>query len=76
MIINGISINKVKVRIHEIIEKAPEGDIPSKIFDIFIISLIILNVTAVILETVDVLFVRYQVFFRNFEIFSVGVFTV
>mgnify|MGYP001601360925 CR=1 FL=1 len=69
-------ISEIKVRIHETIEKVPEGDTLSKIFDIFIISLIILNVTAVILETVNSLFVLYEDFFINFEFFSVVVFSV
>lgn len=68
-------INKLKIRIHEIIEKAPEGDKLSRIFDIFIISLIILNVTSVILETVDILYLKYSAFFTNFELFSVAVFS-
>jgi len=72
----GIMINKIKARIHEIIEKAPEGDILSRIFDIFILSLIVLNVTAVILETVDILYLKYSTFFVNFELFSVAVFSV
>lgn len=68
-------MNKVKIRIHEIIEKASEGDVLSKIFDVFIVSLIILNVTAVILETVDILYLKYSAFFINFELFSVAVFS-
>lgn len=71
-----IVMDKLKIRIHEIIEKAPEGDVPSKIFDIFIISLIILNVAAVILETVDILYLKYSTFFIKFELFSVAVFSI
>ncbi len=47
-----------------------------KLIDSFIISLILLNVLAVILETVDSLLVMYGQLFRLFEIFSVGVFSI
>lgn len=42
---------KIKQRTFEIIESANDGDIASKIFDIFIIILIILNLVMVIAET-------------------------
>jgi voltage-gated potassium channel len=47
-----------------------------KVIDGFIISLILLNVVAVILETVDSLFLVYSPLFKNFEIFSVYFFTI
>lgn len=68
-------LQKIKSRIFEILEKASPGDLPAKIFNIFIISLIILNVFAVILETVKSLS-PYAVVFRTFEIFSVVIFTI
>ena len=63
-------------RIYEIIEKASPGDIPSKIFDIFIIILILLNVFAVVLGTVDSISDKYSQFFYYFEIFSVIMFSI
>lgn len=45
---------KIKHRIFEIIEVANDGDIFSKIFDIAIISLIILNVVSIIVDTFNV----------------------
>ncbi len=63
-------------RIFEILETAEEGDVPSRMFDIGIIILIIINVTAVVLETVEWLAVRYQSFFVTLEVVSVAVFTV
>ncbi|MFA5033722.1 MAG: ion transporter [bacterium] len=68
-------VQKVKNRIFRILEKATPGDSPAKIFNVFIITLIILNVLAVILGTVKS-FSQYAVVFRVFEIFSVIVFTV
>jgi len=66
----------VKKRIFEILEIAPPGDLGSRIFDIFIITLISLNVIAVILETVESISSRHENFFIIFEMFSIVVFTI
>jgi voltage-gated potassium channel len=52
------------------------GDEDSKYFDPFIMSLIVLNVAAVVLETVDWLNASYGWLFHAFDVFSVAVFTV
>jgi hypothetical protein len=52
------------------------GDEDSKYFDPFIMGLIFLNVAAVVLETVDWIYLRYASLFDVFNIFSVAVFTV
>jgi voltage-gated potassium channel len=67
---------RVKQRLFRILEIAESGDTPSRVFDIFIMTLISLNVVAVILATVKVLEVRYSAVFRSFEVFSVAVFTI
>jgi voltage-gated potassium channel len=63
----------LKTRIYGILEL---GDEDSRYFDPFIIGLILLNVAAVVMETVDWLYLRYASVFNAFEIFSVAVFTV
>jgi len=67
---------KFKKRLYEILEIATIGDRISKLFDIFIMTLITLNVIAVILATVERLNLQYQYYFRIFEIFSVIIFTI
>jgi len=67
---------KFKKRLYEILEIAAIRDRISKLFDIFIMTLITLNVVAVILATVERLNLQYQYFFRIFEIFSVTIFTI
>jgi voltage-gated potassium channel len=67
---------KIKKRTYEIIEKSEPGDIPAKIFSIFIISLIFLNVVAIILSSVSEIFSRYSNFLNMFEIISVVIFSV
>jgi len=67
---------KIQTRIWEILEVAKPGDKLSRAFDIFILSLIFLNVIAVIIGTVGWVENRYGGFLRWFEIISVAVFTV
>jgi len=63
----------LKTRIFGILE---QGDEDSKYFDPFIMGLILLNVAAVVLETVDSIYTPYAPLFHAFDVFSVAVFTV
>ena len=63
----------LKTRIYGILEP---GDEDSKYFDPVIMGLIVLNVAAVVLETVHSIYSAYAPLFRAFDIFSVAVFTV
>ncbi len=63
----------LKARIFGIL--AP-GDEDSKYFDFFIMGLILLNVAAVVLETVQSIYTPYASLFHAFEVFSVVVFSV
>ncbi len=67
---------RTRDRTHEILQKASPGDLTSRRVDLFIITLIILNVVMVILETMEELSSQYTLFFDYFELFSVSVFTV
>ena len=58
------------------INKAEDGNKVSRWFDVFIMTLIVLNVVAVIIETVEDIYLRYQDYFDVFEYFSVIVFTI
>jgi voltage-gated potassium channel len=65
-----------KRRIFEMLEKDEGGDRLSKRFDVFIMVLILLNVAAVILETVPEVHHDFEQVFIYFEYFSVLVFTI
>lgn len=69
-------MKNAKFRTYEILENVREADICSKIFEIFITTLIILNVFAVILETVESISMRYAYCFYIFELLSVVIFTL
>jgi len=65
-----------KERTLEILEKSNSGDKLSFYSDVFFSSLIILNLLAVSLESIESLEFKYKSFFVFFEIFSVGIFSV
>lgn len=68
--------NVMKRRIFDILTVSKKSGDLSWTFDMFIISLIFLNVLAIILESIEPLRLRFQSQFDNFELFSVVIFTV
>jgi len=67
---------RAKNRLHEVLETTEESGRGGKVFCVFIVTLILLNVCAVILETVPSLEEKYQRLFWDFEVFSVAVFSI
>ena len=68
--------NSIKKRIFEIISKADEGDLVSKIFDWSIMGLIALSILSIILESFDGIYQKWHSVFQIFELITVAVFTV
>lgn len=66
----------IKKRTWEIVEPARRGDMASRVFDIGIIALIFVNITAVIVGSVQDVQARWGGFLNGFEVVSVIVFTV
>jgi voltage-gated potassium channel len=67
---------KLKHRIHDVMEPDDTSPLAEQVFVLFIMGLIVLNVLAVIFETVDSVSAVRGGFFRAFNIFSIVVFTV
>jgi voltage-gated potassium channel len=67
---------KLKQRVWEILDVAKPGDVLSRTFNIFILTLISLNVVAVIIGSVKLIEERYERFLYWFEIFSLAVFSI
>lgn len=63
-------------RIQKTLDRAEEGDKVSRYFDLFIMTLIVLNVFAVITETVEDIYTKYKAYYNAFEYFSVVVFSI
>lgn len=68
--------NLIRREIIDNLDVAREGDVSSKITDLFLMTLIVLNVFAVVLETVDSIYNEYSQYFVWFEYISVSVFTL
>ncbi len=69
-------VRALRRRVYEIMEIGHGEDRASRVFDIFIVTLIMLNVAAFVAETVPSLYAAYGPYFFAFELFSVAVFTV
>ncbi len=69
------TVGRVQRRIYEVLDGAVV-DRTSKIVEIFIASLVVANVVAIILESVQSLHDEYEQFFYVFDTFSVIVFSV
>ena len=63
-------------RVYEIIEKGQPEDRASHYCDLFLFSLIVLNLAAVCLETIDSLYTQYTAAFTIIEIVSVAIFSL
>lgn len=70
------SATELKRRVWEILDIAKPNDVASKVFNTFILTLIFLNVIAVILSTVKPIEESYERLFYWFEVFSVTVFSL
>ena len=66
----------IQANVLRILEPARLGDRTSKIWDLSLFGLVVLNLIAVALESVPTLQINYGSWFYSFEIFSVIVFTV
>ncbi|MEM7552249.1 MAG: ion transporter [Bacteroidota bacterium] len=72
----GKSKKGVRKKIHKAVNKAEPGDQLSQFFDYFIVVLILINVVAVIAETVPSLKSEYGMGFYVLELTSVIIFTI
>ena len=63
-------------RTFQVLEKSTTGDRLSAVVDTFLIAVIMGNMAAVVLESFDDLYERYQPWFAGFEFASVVLFTV
>lgn len=66
----------LRKRVYEIIETANPGDRSSRLVDICILALILVNIGALILESVPEFDQRYNTLFQGLELVSLGIFTL
>ncbi len=66
----------IRRRLYLILEPSEKGGILERIFEILLVVIIMLNIFAIIMDSVDEYDLRYKEFFHDFEIFSVIFFTL
>lgn len=69
-------IKRLQINIYNVISRKPAKILSAKIFHTFIISLIVMNIFVVILDTVEDFNTQYGIYSHYFELFSVIVFTI
>ena len=69
-------LDTVRSRTFELLNPATFGDQTSRLWDQFFSLLILLNVVAVTLESVEAIHEKYDQIFHYFELFSILIFTV
>jgi len=67
---------KFKTAVYALLEGVPRKSVAQRVFDVVLISLILGNVLAVILDTVQPIHERYEALLFGFELVSVSVFTL
>ncbi len=63
-------------RLYLTLDPTEKGGIPERIFELVLISVIILNILAILLDSVETIKLEYHWLFRDFEIFSIVFFTL
>ena len=71
-----LSTSPFRFRVHQILETGAGDDVPSRLCDWLIITMILLNVVAFIFGSVYWVSEDYQQFLDGFEIFSIAFFTI
>ncbi len=66
----------IKRKVYELLDPSEGGTMADTIVNSFIIGLIVINTIAVILETVDSIYLPNKPFFTSLELFSVTVFSI
>lgn len=66
----------LKKKVHLLLDPADGGTFWDRVVNGIIVSLILLNLLAVCLETVEGLYHSYRSWFNNFELLSVAIFTI
>ena len=69
-------LEKIKARVYDVLVETRDGQLPDRLLAGFLMGLILVNVIAVIAETVEELATAYQILFYWLEVFSVAVFTI
>lgn len=63
-------------RLYRTLEPTEKGNVAERIFEVVLVAIILLNIIAIILDSIEEIDRQYYQFFRDFEIFSLIFFTI
>jgi voltage-gated potassium channel len=71
-----LDISTVQTTLYRVMEESPDGNRAARYFNYFMTFIILVNVLAVIFETVEPLFEQFFLLFSVIEIISIAIFTI
>lgn len=74
--IPGTGVTPIRDRVHTLLESSHRRDVWGRRVDVLLITLIVANVIAVILETIPEVYAEHKAAFDTFEAISVAIFTI
>ena len=66
----------IRRRLYLTLDPTEKGGLPDRIFEIILVTIIILNIAAIIIESEKDIYLEYRRLFDSFELFSVAFFTL
>lgn len=71
-----MNLRPIQVRLFQILESEVKHDLSTRFCSIFIATIVLLNIVAVVLGSVNTLYQRWSIYFDYFEWFSIILFSV
>lgn len=71
-----MNLRSIQVRLFQILESEVKHDLSARFCSIFIATIVLLNIVAVVLGSVNTLYQRWSIYFDYFEWFSIILFSV
>jgi len=71
-----MNLRPIQVRLFQILESEVKNDPAARFCTILISTVVLLNIVAVVLESVNILYQRWSIYFDFFELFSIILFSI
>ena len=71
-----MNLRPIQVRLYQILESEVKQDLAAKVCTILISTVVLLNIVAVVLESVNTLYQKWGMYFDLFELFSIILFSI
>jgi len=71
-----MNLRPIQVRLFQILESKVKNDLSARFFTILISTVVLLNIVAVVLGSINTLYQRWSIYFDFFEWFSINLFSI